>query len=125
MPCEPGPPLSQCRLANIQPSPPLTQRLDHNVDMRIVEKDPQSGNDRLREMSAQVLMQYTREGGGNKTPQDRQQKDITIFDIYLDEASAKVVFLDWVDFLHLARFDGRWVIVNVLWQRKPKASPNS
>lgn len=103
----------------------MSRALHPDLQKRIVEKDPQSGNDRLREMSAQVLIQYTREGRGTETPQDRQQKDITIFDIYLDEASAKVVFLDWVDFLHLARFDGRWVIVNVLWQRKPKASPNS
>lgn len=25
----------------------------------------------------------------------------------------------WVDYLQLAKVDGRWVIVNVLWERKP------
>ncbi len=53
-------------------------------------------------------------------PKERQQKDITIFDIYADEATAKAVFLGWVDYVHLARINGRWVIVNVLWQEKPE-----
>ena len=101
----------------------MSRALHPQLQKRIVEQDPKSGKDRLREMSAEMLVQYTRDGGGTKTPKEKQQKDVTIFDIYRDEASAKVVFLEWVDYLHLARFDGRWVIVSVLWQYKPKASP--
>ena len=98
--------------------------LHPDLQKRIVDKDPKTGSDRLREMSASMLVGYTRDGEGTKTPKEKQQKDVSIFDIYRDEASAKVVFLEWVDYLHLARFDGRWVIVNVLWQYKPK-SPES
>ena len=29
-----------------------------------------------------------------------------------------MVFRDWVDYVHLARIDGRWVSVNVLWEYK-------
>jgi hypothetical protein len=32
----------------------------------------------------------------------------------------KVVAADWINYLHLAKFNGRWVIVNVLWELKPK-----
>ena len=102
----------------------MERALHPELQKRIVEKDSKSGKDRLREMSAKTLVAYTRGGGGTKTPRESQQKDVTIFDIYRDEASAKVVFLEWVDYLHLARFDGRWLIVNVLWQYKPKASGN-
>jgi hypothetical protein len=35
-------------------------------------------------------------------------------------ASAKVVASDWVDYLHLARWNGEWRIVNVLWELKPE-----
>jgi hypothetical protein len=35
-------------------------------------------------------------------------------------ASVKLVANGWVDYLHVARFNGRWVIVNVLWELKPK-----
>jgi hypothetical protein len=102
----------------------MGRALHPDLQKRIVDKDPKTGSDRLREMSASMLVGYTRDGEGTKTPKEKQQKDVSIFDIYLDEASAKVVFLEWVDYLHLARLDGRWVIVNVLWQYKPK-SPES
>ena len=35
-------------------------------------------------------------------------------------AVAKVVMADWIDYLQLVRVDGRWLIVNVLWERKPE-----
>jgi hypothetical protein len=28
---------------------------------------------------------------------------------------------DWIDYLQIAKVDGRWVIVNVLWEYKPEA----
>jgi hypothetical protein len=28
------------------------------------------------------------------------------------------VAVDWIDYLHVAKFNGRWVIVNVLWELK-------
>src|SRR5438034_7745133 len=38
------------------------------------------------------------------------------------EGSVKIVASDWIDYLHLAKYDGRWVIVNVLWELKPATS---
>jgi hypothetical protein len=70
-------------------------------------------------MSAMGLVQGTRSGGGRETPPDRQQKDVTILDIFGNAASAKIVASDWVDYLHMAKWNGRWVIVNVLWELKP------
>lgn len=47
-------------------------------------------------------------------------KEITIFDVQDQTASAKLV-ADWgTDYFHLAKFDGRWMILNVLWQSPPK-----
>jgi hypothetical protein len=98
---------------------------------RIVRKNPRTGKDYLEKMTAKVLVNDTGTDGGcaadstesrpkcTLIPKEKQQRDIAIFDIYKDEASAKVVFLGWVDYVHLARINGRWVIVNVLWQEKP------
>lgn len=72
-------------------------------------------------MSAMTLVQYTRAGGGKNTPKDKQQKDVTILDVFENAASVKVVASDWVDYLQMAKFNGRWVIVNVLWELTPKA----
>jgi hypothetical protein len=27
---------------------------------------------------------------------------------------------NWIDYLHLAKWDGEWKIINVLWELKPK-----
>jgi hypothetical protein len=29
-----------------------------------------------------------------------------------------VTLSGWIDYMHLARFNGRWMIVNVLWEFK-------
>jgi hypothetical protein len=33
----------------------------------------------------------------------------------------KLVASSWIDYLQIAKFNGRWVIINVLWEMKPKA----
>jgi hypothetical protein len=30
----------------------------------------------------------------------------------------KIVANDWIDYLQVAKVDGRWMIVNVLWEMK-------
>lgn len=79
----------------------------------------ENGHSRVDQMGASRLVSGVRAGGGTKTPKARQKKDVTILDRYQNAASVKVVASDWVDYLHLARFDGRWVIVNVLWELDP------
>jgi hypothetical protein len=47
--------------------------------------------------------------------------DVTILDIYEGTASARVDASDWIDYMHLALWNGEWKIVNVLWQVRPEA----
>ena len=88
---------------------------------RIVRTDPETGKSKLDQMGALRLVQYARAGYGKKTPKELQQKDITILDIYGNVASAKAVMAGWIDYMHLAKYNGEWVIVNVLWEVKPEA----
>lgn len=88
---------------------------------RIVRTSPE-GRQMLMQMSAATLIQGTREGGGRDTPDSLRHKDITIFDIYQNAASAKIYASHWVDYLQLAKWHGRWVIVNVLWEMHPTSS---
>jgi hypothetical protein len=78
------------------------------------------GYSRLDQMSAMSLVLGTRRGGGKNTPKERQEKDVTILDVFENAASVKIVASEWIDYLHMAKFNGRWVIVNVLWELKPK-----
>jgi hypothetical protein len=86
---------------------------------RIVVADTVTGKSVLQNMGASALVNGTRHGYGKTTPKEKQQKDVTILDIFGNAASAKAVMADWVDYMQLAKVDGRWIIVNVLWEKKP------
>jgi len=53
-----------------------------------------------------------------KLPKDAP-KEITIFDVQDQTASAKLVAAWGTDYFHLAKYNGKWMIVNVLWQSPP------
>ena len=46
-------------------------------------------------------------------------KQVTILDMANQTASAKLVAMWGIDYMHLAKYDGRWMIVNILWQSSP------
>jgi hypothetical protein len=51
------------------------------------------------------------------TARERQGTyEVTVLDTYGDSAVAKVVSTQYVDYLHIARFEDRWQLLNVLWQ---------
>jgi len=87
---------------------------------RIVQTSPDGRRQMLGQMSAATLIQATRDGGGRDTPDSLRRKDVTILDIYQNAASAKIDASYWVDYLQLAKWRGRWVIVNVLWELHPQ-----
>jgi hypothetical protein len=97
----------------------MERALHPELAKRIATKDDK-GRYRLGQMSALSLVQGTRNGGGKDTPKGEQQKDVTVLDVYENAASAKIVASGWIDYLHLARWNGQWKIVNVLWELKPK-----
>ena len=88
---------------------------------RIVVSDTATGRSVLQGMGASALVNGTRHGYGKSTPKERQEKEVRILDIFGNAASARATMADWIDYMQLARVDGRWVIVNVLWERKPGA----
>ena len=101
----------------------MERALHPKLAKRIVFVDPASGEQKLNDMTSDQLVGGTRAGGGSKTPAEKRQKDVTILDIYEKAASVKVVATDWIDYLHMVKWEGRWVIVNVLWELKPEARP--
>ena len=86
---------------------------------RIVVSDTATKHSVIETMGASALVNGTRRGWGKETPAKRRQKDVTILDIFGNAASVKSVMADWIDYLQIAKVDGRWVIVNVLWEYKP------
>ena len=100
----------------------MERALHPELAKRIVRVDP-NGRYQLGQMGAMTLVQGTRAGGGKDIPVAERRSDVTIFDIYQNAASAKIYASGWVDYLHLAKWNGRWVIVNVLWELHPRRAP--
>jgi hypothetical protein len=97
----------------------MEKALHPELAKRIVRTDPANGRSSFSSMSALTLINGTRAGGGTRTPAANRLKDVRILDIFEGAASARVDASDWVDYLQLARWNGRWVIVNVLWELRP------
>ena len=99
----------------------MSRALHPELVKRIVVADTATGKSVLQSMGASALVNGTRHGYGKSTPKDKQQKDVRILDIFGNAASARATMADWIDYMQLAKVDGRWVIVNVLWEEKPSA----
>ncbi|MBX2874042.1 MAG: nuclear transport factor 2 family protein [Saprospiraceae bacterium] len=66
---------------------------------------------------AMVLLAETYNQNGDKFP-DNPTKEVIILDIFDKTASVKLIADDWIDYMHIVKLDGKWQIVNVLWQFK-------
>jgi hypothetical protein len=73
------------------------------------------GNEYLSHLSKERMLELTREGGGSETPVNKRLWEIVLLDRYEEMATVKAVSTDYIDYLHLARQDGQWLIVNALW----------
>jgi hypothetical protein len=99
----------------------MERALHPDLAKRVLVPDPRSGQGKIDHMSALTLVQATRQGHGSKTPPEQRHADVTILDVFGNAASVKVQMHDWIDYLHMSKIGGRWVIVNVLWEFTPEA----
>ncbi len=98
----------------------MERALHPDLAKRMVFPLGDSGRSGLDHQSAMTLVQNTRYGAGRDTPEERQLKEVTILDKFENAASVKINASDWIDYLHLVKWNGEWKIVNVLWELKPE-----
>lgn len=96
----------------------MERALHPDLAKRIVNTDAR-GRSVLQHQSAMTLVQNTRRGGGRETAPGGRRSDVRILDIFHNTASVRVDAGSWVDYLHIAKWNGRWVIINVLWENRP------
>lgn len=94
--------------------------LHPDLAKRIVRTNPENRQSALEQMSAMTLVQITRMMANRPVPEDQRRDDVEILDIFGNVASVRVDATAWVDYLHVARWNGEWKIVNVLWEMRPQ-----
>ena len=97
----------------------MERALHPDLAKRIVRTGP-NGRSGIQQMSAMSLVQVTRNGGGRNSPPASRRSDVRILDIFYNAASVRIDAAQWVDYLHLAKWNGQWKIVNVLWEMPPQ-----
>jgi hypothetical protein len=63
----------------------------------------------------EVVKVFNKDG---RIPPDAPKR-VTIYEVLDQTASARLEAWWGIDYIHLAKFDGKWMIVNVLWQTQP------
>jgi hypothetical protein len=96
----------------------MARALHPDLAKRMVYADS-TGASHLDAMGAEDLIEGTRRGYGTDTPEAERRADVTILDVFGSAASVRADMRDWIDYLHLARWNGEWKIVNVLWELRP------
>lgn len=76
-------------------------------------RDPGTSESALDQDTAEGMVDLVARGS---RPRDEHGQEVTLLDLDGDIASVKVVSKRFVEYLHLARFGGRWLIVNALYE---------
>lgn len=92
------------------------ERMDRAVHPELAKRLVRHDTGELVQTTAEALIVSTARGAGARTPPAERRTDVEILDVYENAASVRVTAHQWVDYMHLARVDGEWRIVNVLWE---------
>ena len=90
----------------------MERALHPNLVKRII-KNPET-NSILEELDMETMVGYTKYGGGKNVPKDSYEIEIKILDVQNNIASV-MAKSEYIDYIHLGKFNNRWVIINVLW----------
>jgi hypothetical protein len=86
----------------------------------LIMPHPKTGNVMLIKMGATMLVEGTRARLG-LLEEDKRNIEVTVYHVGNDLATARVISAMYIDHLQLAKIDGHWKIVNVLWVPNPAA----
>jgi hypothetical protein len=101
----------------VQGDPDRMARCLHpQLAKRAVELDAATGEWGIDEIGRDGMLEATAAGLGRRYDKPYEAR---ILDAYGDIASVAVFSSIYMDYLHVARFGERWLILNALWQRRP------
>jgi hypothetical protein len=99
-----------------------TSKAYESVAPYIAKRGYYTQNGELKEatMSFEQLINLSKRWKENQNITADSPKKITVFEILDKTASAKVEAKWGTDYFHLGKVNGKWIIINVLWQEYPK-----
>ena len=93
----------------------MESALHPDLVKRIVFTHEATGRSMMNSSTNYEMVEYTRAGGGSAEPEQKGEVEIRILALHGEIANVLATSARYVDYLHLAKWDGKWVIMNVLW----------
>lgn len=84
---------------------------------RAVYIDKATGEPTIDESPRDGMVEWTAAGQGRKYA---RPYDSRLLDAYGGIATVALLSQGYMDYLHIARFGDRWLIINALWQGRPR-----
>ena len=100
-------------------SPERMERVLHPDLAKRIVRAGEGGEAVLDQMTAETLVDIARRMSQRPGPEAEWVDDVKILDVYENIASVRIDAAQWIDYLHLARWNGEWKIINVLWEMHP------
>ncbi|WP_207491518.1 nuclear transport factor 2 family protein [Aridibaculum aurantiacum] len=99
-----------------------TSMIEASVAKHLAKRGYYTRNDTVRDatMSYDQLVRLTKRWSSNQKDIDKMPKQVVVFDVLDKIASVKLVAHWGIDYFHLYKDNGKWTIINVLWQEHPK-----
>ncbi len=101
----------------------MTRAVHPGLTKVVVGRNRLTGRQFLSYNTATLLVEWVRSAEERMANVDKNV-DVTIFDIDTRLATARAIGSLWYDFLQLAKIDGEWRIVNILWAPNRVVGPN-
>jgi hypothetical protein len=95
----------------------MERALHSHLAKRLVYADS-AGHSHLVDLTALELVQGTRMHAP-VAPADRRE-DVSILSVFGNAAIVRIDASTWVDFLEEIKWNGHWVIINVVWENRPR-----
>ncbi len=95
----------------------MARSLHPNLAKRSIRYDTEAGETRFFHISRDDMVGYTEAGGGRDVGRDKVYYHIDILDSGQDMAVVRVESYGYLDHLQVAKCDGEWSIVNILYMR--------
>ena len=95
----------------------MARSLHSKLVKRSLRLDPDTYEKSLNHITKEIMVGYTKAGGGKDIPREKVYYKIEIRDIDDEMAVVRVESFGYLDHLHLVKDDGQWLIINVLYKR--------
>lgn len=101
----------------------MEKALHPELAKRMVATDPKTGRSFLQPIGASAMVMLAARGAGKLKPGDDAGIQVAILDTFGNMAMVRAKSVAFLDYIQLAKVDGQWKIVNVLWEPTPAPVP--